>query len=287
MQPVTLCLLLFVSLAGLAQVPVTKRPIAPQDIYRLHSVSDPQVSPDGNWVAYVQSSVDVAKDKRNADIWMVSWDGKESVQLTNSPDGESRPRFSPDGKYLSFVSARQGATKGQLWLMNRHGGEAIKLTDLKTDLEDYEWAPDGKKIALVLRDPDYADSSKTKVRKPYVMDRYHFKADIKGYLETSAVHLYVFDIASKTLDTLTRGNYDETSPAWSPDASQLAFVSNRTEEPDKNKNTDIYVVDARKGATIRQLTTWTGADSEPVWSPDGQRIAYQRSTAATNFLMYD
>ncbi len=287
MKHTLLSLFLLGSLTGLAQTPTAKRPIAPQDYYRLHSVSDPQVSPDGNWIAYVQSSVDVAKDKRNADIWMVSWNGKESVQLTNSPDGESRPRFSPDGKYLSFVSARQGATKGQLWLMDRRGGEARKLTDLKTDLEDYEWAPDGKKIALVLRDPDYADSSKTKTRKPYVMDRYHFKADVKGYLETSAVHLYVFDIASKTLDTLTKGIYDETSPVWSPDGSQLAFVSNRTEEPDKNQNTDIYLIDARKGATMKQLTTWTGADSEPVWSPDGKRIAYQRSTAGSTFLMYD
>lgn len=291
MKNLLLFLLTLSAAATLAQTPAKKRPIAPADIYRLQTISDPQVSPEGNWVSYVQSGVDASKDKRNADIWMVSWDGNQTVQLTNSPDGESKPRFSPDGKYLSFISARQGtgatATKGQLWLMDRRGGEAKKLTDLKTDLEDYEWAPDGKKIALVLRDPDYSDSAKTKVRKPYVMDRYHFKADVQGYLEKSAVHLYVFDVTTKTLDTLTTGNYDEISPAWSPDGSQLAFVSNRTEDPDKNQNTDIYVIDARKGATMKQLTTWTGYDSEPTWSPDGKRIAYQRSTASGNFLMYD
>ncbi len=285
-----LLLLFLFSVSGittLAQMPVKKRPITSKDMYRLQTVSDPQVSPDGKWVTYGLSSVDTTKDKRNADLWMVSWDGKETVQLTSSPDGESRARFSPDGKYISFVSARQGATKGQIWLMDRRGGEAKKLTDLKTDLEEYEWSPDGKKIALVLRDPDYADSAKTKVRKPYVLDRYQFKADIKGYLEKSPVHLYVYDLAAKRIDTLTTGLYDETSPVWSPDGSQLAFVSNRTEDPDKNQNTDLYVIDAKKGAAMKQLTTWTGTDNNPVWSPDGKRIAYLRSTASGNFLMYD
>ncbi|GAA4464049.1 S9 family peptidase [Nibrella saemangeumensis] len=275
-----------ISLAAAAQSP-SKRSLTPQDVYRLQAISDPQVSPDGQWVAYVQSAVDVAKDKRNADIWMVSWDGKESIQLTNSPDGESKPRWSPDGKYLSFVATRNGATKPQLFLLDRRGGEGKKLTDLKGDLEDYEWAHDGKRIALVVRDPDYADSAKTKIRKPYVLDRYHFKQDIKGYLEKNPVHLYLFDVAAKTLDTLTSGSFDETSPVWSPDGTQLAFVSNRTEDPDKNQNTDIWLIDARKGATLKRLTDWTGYDHSPVWSPDGKSLAYLRSTGSGNFLMYD
>ena len=259
----------------------------PKDLYRLQTISDPQVSPDGKWISYSVSSVDTTKDKRNSDLWMVSWDGKESVQLTSSPDAESRARFSPDGKYISFLSARQGATKSQIWLMDRRGGEAKKLTDLKTDLDDYAWSPDGTKMALVLRDPDYADSAKTKVRKPYVLDRYQFKADVRGYLEKSPVHLYLFDVTTKKLDTLTTGIFDETSPVWSPDGSQLAFVSNRSEDPDRNQNTDVYAIDARKGAIPKQLTNWTGSDNNPAWSPDGKRIAYLRSTASGNFLMYD
>ncbi|QHW00570.1 S9 family peptidase [Spirosoma endbachense] len=286
-RPLLVSLFALASLSCFAQTVPKKRPITPKDIYRLQTISDPQLSPDGKWITYGLSTVDTTKDKRNSDLWMVSWDGKESVQLTNSPDGESKARFSPDGKYISFVSARQGATKGQIWLMDRRGGEAKKLTDLKTDLDDYVWSPDSKRLALVLRDPDYADSAKTKVRKPYVLDRYHFKADIKGYLEKGSVHLYVYDIADKKLDTLTTGIFDETSPVWSPDGSQLAFVSNRSEDPDRNQNTDIYVIDAHKGASMKQLTNWSGSDNNPVWSPDGKRIAYLRSTASGNFLMYD
>jgi dipeptidyl aminopeptidase/acylaminoacyl peptidase len=270
-----------------------KRPITPADVLRLQTIADPQVSPDGNWVAFVQSGVDVAKDKRNADIWMISWDGQQSVQLTNSPDGEASPRWSPDGRYLSFISARSNSASpatspsAQLWLMDRRGGEAKKLTDLKGELEDCEWSPTGKQIALVIRDKDYSDSAKTKIRQPYVIDRYQFKTDVKGYLDRRLAHLYVFDLEKKTLDTLTKGAYEESSPAWSPDGKWLAFVSNRSEDPDKNENTDLYLIEARKGATIRQLTNWPGRDGSPVWSPDSKQLAYLRSTGSGNFLMYD
>ena len=251
-----------------AQMP-TKRPLKPSDVYRLQSLSDPQISPDGNWVAYTLSSVDSVKNKRNSDIWMVSWDGKESIQLTHSPDGESQPRWSPDGKYLSFVSSRNGLTSSQIWLMDRRGGEAKQLTDLKKgDLNDYAWSPDSKKIALVMKTS--SDTSKVKTPKPIVLDRYKFKQDVEGYLTKKPVHLYLYDISTKKLDTLTKGNYDENSPRWSPDGSQIAFVSNHTEDPDRNSNADIWVIDAKPNTLMKQVTTWTGRDSSPEWSPDGK-----------------
>jgi dipeptidyl aminopeptidase/acylaminoacyl peptidase len=270
----------------MAQTPA-KRPIAPSDILRLQNITDPQVSPDGQWVAYSLSSVDKDKDKRNLDVWMISWDSKQSVQLTSSPDGESSPRWSPDGRFLSFVSTRNGDKDSQLWLLDRRGGEGKKLTDLKGELEEYEWAPNGKTVALVIRDKDYSDSAKTKIRTPYVIDRYHFKEDRKGYLDRRAAHLYLLDVETKKLDTLTAGTYDETAPVWSPDSKQIAFVSNRTADPDKNENTDLFVIEARTKAPMKQLTTWAGVDNNPVWSPDGTQIAYLRSTASTNFIMYD
>ncbi len=288
----TALLLVFIGLsAAIGAQPVSKRPLQPSDVYRLQSIGSPQVSPDGHWVAYALTSVDSAKDKRNTDLWMVSWDGSQSVQLTNSPDGESSPLWSPDGKYLSFLSSRQGAKSTQVWLLDRRGGEAVKLTDVKAGVSDYSWAPDGKKLALIIRDPDPeekpADSPGT--AKPMVINKYQFKRDGAGYITATDrySHIYLFDLNSKKLDTLTRGNFNHSDPVWSPDGKSIAFVSNRTPNPDRNSNTDIFVVEAKPGAQPRQITTWKGEDDSPQWSPDGTRIAYLRSSSDADWMMYD
>ena len=264
----------------------TKRSLQPSDVYLLKNIAEPQVSPDGKWVAYTVSTVDTAKDKRNSDVWMVSWDGTQTLQLTSSEDGESNPRWSPDGKYLSFTAARNGDKLAQIWLMDRRGGEAKKITNIKGDLQEYTWSPDGKKIALIIKDQDFTDTAKSKTRTPFVMDRYHFKEDREGWVENRFNHLYIFDISSKKTDTLTKGNFDETSPAWSPNGKQLAFVSNRSADPDKNENTDIYIMDATAGTASKQLTTWPGADRNPRWSPDGKMIAYSSTSSNLSFTMY-
>ena len=265
---------------------LTKRTLKPSDVYLLKRVDDAHVSPDGKWVAYTVSTVDTAKDKRNIDVWMVSWDGAQTIQLTNSGEGESIPRWSPDGKYLSFVSDRHGEKVSQIWLMDTRGGEAKKLTNLKGDLEDYAWSPDGKKIVMTIKDEDFTDTAKTKTRKPYVMDRYQFKKDVRGYVENRNNHLYLFDIDTKQTDTLTKGNFDEESAVWSPDGKQLAFVSNRSSDRDRNENTDIWVMNATPGAVMLQLTKWLGNDQDPHWSPDGKQIAYTSSSSNQAFTMY-
>lgn len=264
-----------------------KRPIAPIDVYRLQNLSDPHISPDGNWVIYVLSSVDTTRDKRNSDLWMVSWDGSQQVQLTNSPENERAPRFSPDGKYISFIAKRGADEKyDQVWLLDRRGGEGKKLTNVKGDISEYSWNPGGSKLLLVIGDPDYSDTAKTKVRKPYVIDRYHFKQDIQGYLDRRATHLYLFDVVTKKLDTLTKGKYDEVHASFSPDGSTITYASNTTEDPDKNENTDIYTIDAKSGATPKKLTSWAGSDDRPEWSPDGKHIAYLQSSSNDPFTMY-
>lgn len=272
-----------------------KRALVPADVYRLQDVSAAQVSPDGKWVAYVVTSVDTSKDEHDDNIWMISWDGTQNIQLTYSNEDESSPKWSPDGKYLSFLSSRKiGDDDGdsddkdltQLWLLDRRGGEAKKITNVTGDIEDYAWSPDGNKIVLEIKDQDFSDTASTKIRKPYVTDRYHFKQDYVGYLERRYTHLYLFDLATKNMDTLTTGNYDEADAVFSPDGTQIAFTSNRSQDPDTNENTDICLMDAKPGATIKQLTTWTGTDHAPQWSPDGTYIAYLQSSSNETFTMY-
>ncbi len=262
-----------------------KRPIQPNDIYHQQNTGSAQVSPDGKWMLYTLTTTDSAKDRRNTDVWMMRWDGTDNIQLTNSPDGESNPKFSPDGKFISFTASRTPAGS-QIYLLNRLGGEGVKLTDVKGDLNDYEWSPDGKKILLTIR--DYEDTAKKKGPKPYVINKYNFKRDVSGYqYDTRKTHLYLFDMTTKKYDTLTRGNYNVGQSQWSPDGTSIAFVSNRTEDPDKNSNSDIYVVEAKAGAAAKAITSWKGSDSGPQWSPDGKSIAYTQSTSDENFIMYD
>jgi dipeptidyl aminopeptidase/acylaminoacyl peptidase len=260
-----------------AQAP--KRPIRANDIYRMKTVRDPQRSPDGQWVAYTVTTADSAKDRNDTDVWMSSWDGQRSIRLTSSPESESSPRWSPDGEWLAFLSGRQNAGGAQLWLLRRAGGEAEKISEIKGGISSYAWAPDGKRIALVVEDADTAKSDSGKTRKPVVIDRYAFKRDVEGYLGDKRSHLWLFDVATRKAEPITSGAWDDDNPVWSPDGTRIAFESKRGPgDPDRVNNGDVYVVDARAGATPRQLTTFEGPDDTPAWSPDGKWIAYLKGS---------
>ena len=141
MSPKKLFLILLLVLASITvlMAQTARRPFKLDDLARLREVRDPQLSPDGQWIAYVVSTIDAKEDKSNAHIWMISFDGKNDRQLTWSQDSESSPRWGPDGKYLSFTSSRPGKARGnQVWLLDRSGGEAYQLTELKGRLQGYE-----------------------------------------------------------------------------------------------------------------------------------------------------
>ena len=263
------------------------RLITIDDYFQIRDVGQPELSPDGQWVVYTVRTKMLKEDKNETRIWMVSAHGGDPLPMSDESVSSSHPRWSPDGKYLAFTSSRNGG-KSQVWLLNRLGGEAVRLTDILQGVGDFEWSPDSTRLVLVLKDPKPEDAEaakekdktppKPKTQPPYVIDRLQFKQDTVGYLDNHRSHLYVFNIEKKSVTQITSGDFDDSEPAWSPDGKTLAFTSNRsTPDPDRNFNTDIWVVDAEntdKGAHLTQITTNPGADRSPSWSPDGKRIAF-------------
>jgi dipeptidyl aminopeptidase/acylaminoacyl peptidase len=270
--------------ASLLAVPAFSRPLTVDDYYRYQDVSDPRISPDGQWVAYTVTTAKREGDKNDQDLWLVSWNGREHIQLTNSPSDEHSPRWSPDGKLVAFLTDRGGEEQGeQVWLLNRGGGEARQLSHFTSDVTSFAWSPDGSRIvfAAEVTPPEQVESDPP---KPIVIDRLQFKSDDAGYLRGQRTHIFLLDVATGETTQLTDGAFDELQPSWSPDGSRIAFISKRGEgDPDAHSNWDVYIMDARPQSEIQRLTTNPGTDGDPTedwgsrppaFSPDGRHITY-------------
>jgi dipeptidyl aminopeptidase/acylaminoacyl peptidase len=270
--------------------PATPRAITIDDFFQIRDVSQPELSADGQWIAYAVRTRMLKEDKSEQRLWAVSIHGVDPLPLTAEGVSSSHARWSPDGKYLSFLSARNGG-KSQVWLLDRRGGEAVRLTDIAQGVDDFEWSPDSSRLVLILRDPKPEDLEaakekdkpapatppKPKTPPPFVIDRLQFKRDTVGYLDRRRTHLYIFNVSAKSTTQITSGDFDDSEPAWSPDGKSLAFSSNRSSDPDANYEAHIWVVAADntdKGAHLTQVTPNPGPDSAPAWSPDGKWIAY-------------
>ena len=287
-------LFLVLPMSATAQKPPTQpRPVTVDDLFQIREVSDPQLSPDAKSVTYTVKTLLLKEDKSEERIWTVPTADGDATPMSAEGVSSSHPRWSPDGKYLAFLSARNEG-KTQIWLLSRSGGEAQHLTDTPQDVDDFAWSPDSTRLVVILRDPSEEELAaaktkdkqkdaddkdrKPKTKKPWVIDRLQFKTDEVGYLDRRRAHLYILDLATKNLTQITSGDYDDAHPAWSPDGHLIAFASNRSRpDPDRTYNTDIWVVAANnteKGAQVTQVTTNPGDDDTPSWSPDGKLITY-------------
>jgi dipeptidyl aminopeptidase/acylaminoacyl peptidase len=249
--------------AFLAAAHAGQRVLAPDDYLRFADVTAPQVSPDGASVAYVVTTSDRDSDEPKDAIWLTNWEGTEHRQLTRG-ESASQPKFSPDGRYLSFVSARPAEAKSQIWLLDMRGAEPRQMTHVSGEISSYAWSPDGKRIALVMSETEEGG----KTPKPVVIDTFHFKQDVDGYRTAQTrKHLYLLEVASGALTALTTAaEYNDDVPAWSPDGKLIAYVSNHRKDPEQTGVDEIYLVEARVGAVPRQLVE--------VFSPNHQRLAF-------------
>ena len=249
-----------------------RRALTPDDFYRIQDVAEPQVSPDGLWVAYVVTTNDRESDEARSAIWMVSWDGSQRLALTAAAVGTDKPKWSPDGRYLSFLSTPAGSDKAQVMLLDRRGGDARRLTSVSGDIGEYAWSPDGKRLVFTMEPSDAGSQS-----KPMVIEALHFKQDQDGYLTQDRTrHLYSFDVESKHLEQLTSdAAFNEDLPVWSPDGRQIAFIRTHEQGADQDGREDVDVIDAVAGATPRKIARPYAPNTQRLaWSPDGKQIAY-------------
>jgi dipeptidyl aminopeptidase/acylaminoacyl peptidase len=250
------------------------RPLDYMDVFGLEWAADPQIAPDGARVAYVRTSLDIIRDRRRAEIWIVTSDGSDHRRVAEG----SSPRWSPSGDRLAYVS------DGQIHVRWMDSGQTATLTQLQESPRGITWSPDGRYIAFSMLVPYTAPSLATLptppegaewAEPPIMEDRFKSRQDGVGYLEFGYDHLFVIPAEGGTPTQITSGDYQHSSaPAWTPDGQSLLFSANR--DPDAAhdfRNSELYSVslDDRRVTT---LTDRAGPDASPAISPDGRHVAY-------------
>jgi dipeptidyl aminopeptidase/acylaminoacyl peptidase len=248
-----------------------------ESVISLRSLGNFAMSPDGRAVAYEVSGTNWKENRYESEIWLAR-DGRAPFRLTRSPRGSTRPRWSPDGAWVAFLSDR--GDKTQIHLIRPDGGEAVPLTAEKEGVTAFEWAPDGKRIAFTMTEPE---SDAMKQRKERYGD---FAPEDEDYRVT---HLWVVAVVPDSIpkpERLTQGDaFTVGGFAWSPDGTRIAFDHRPDPLINSGSRSDISVLDVSSRA-VTSLAAAPGAEDGPVWSPDGQWIAYSWDGADTTSHYY-
>ncbi|HOS99743.1 MAG TPA: hypothetical protein PLY66_01955 [Acidobacteriota bacterium] len=228
-----------------------------------------EISPDGRWVAYSVLTPDFKKDAFPPQIWLAETATGRTFQLTRGADGAGNPKWSPDSRWLAFVSGRDGG-KDQLFLISPEGGEAVRITDAKDGVGDYEWSADGRLIAFLAEEPE---APAEKDRKEHLGDYRLVRSDYRH------THLWTID-AAKALETPATGvqrtkgrDFSVGDFAWSPDGTRIAFSATVNPDLVQSASADIYLLHLADDM-VTKIVDQPGPDTSPVWSPDGTRIAF-------------
>lgn len=263
--------------------PRKKRKITAEDLYKIELISHVRISPNGEHVIYVVQRIDQKTEKKYSNLWVVPTKGGAPRQFTYGEQTDTLPRWSPDGSQIAFLSNRGNKERPpQVYLIPFMGGEAHPLTDIKGEIGEFSWSPDGKQLVCSVRktDQDVLEREKDEVRKKLGTvarhyDRVFYKFDSYGYLPKERAHLWVVDARTGRSKQITdHAVFDERSPAWSPDGKTIAFLSNRSPDPDFDPdNVGLYTIPA-KGGEIHEINTVPGEKALPSFSPDGRWIAY-------------
>ena len=248
----------------------------PEDLLAIKTVADAQLGPDGSRVAYTVTEIDAEVDEYRSAIWVVPAAGGEPARLTRGPKRDGAPRWSPDGRWLAFLSDRDDGTHPQLYLLPAGGGEPVKLTALERGAGPAVWAPDGTRLCFAARvptEPPPADPAARArwAKQPRVVSRAAYKGDGAGYQLDSRSHLFVLRVADGAITQITDEAADDRTPAWSPDGRWIAWSRPRSGAADYGVS-DIWVADA-DGGNARRITEDVGRAVSPSWSPDGATIA--------------
>jgi dipeptidyl aminopeptidase/acylaminoacyl peptidase len=246
----------------LAASAAAQRPMTADDVLKLRNVGDAQVSPDGRWVAYVVSEVDLAENATNSDVWLVATSGGAPWRLTVSKKADNQPRWSPDGRWIAFLSARE--ERNQIWLIRPDGGEAEKLTDSKSGVQSFHWSPDGRTIAyLAQRDLTAEEEKRQKEKDDAEVIDQSFRFG----------RIWTIEVATKKATEVVKGDFHVSDLRWSPDGTRIAYTTTPTPKADDGGRSDISILTVATGET-RPLLRNAGPDNSPRWSPDGRQIAF-------------